>query len=138
MAETNNIFDFPQFGFSSDEWTKIKRQVEEYEAECESAKYVLKRERLMQVYKALGMIREVVNRHFPDDETVVELTHTENDLRCWQIRIRTINFGVPQAKIEMFKNAIKYASEFECAITDEDMIEVVIGFNDCATKYVMR
>ena len=110
--------------------------MQEYEEECANAVDTLIPERMEIVHRSLETIKEIVNRRIFDEEIEILLTHSEDDLRFWQIRIRGISFSVPKAEIEMLKDALKDADEFECAVTDDERVEVEIGFRDCATRFV--
>lgn len=125
--------EFPRLGFTCDEWAKAKTEILDYEFECENAVDIVKPDRMQDISDTLSLINEIV---IPDGTIEIEITHAEKDLRFWQIRIRGISFMIPKSKIEFLKTAIRKADEVECMPTYDNKIEIVIGFNDCANRYV--
>lgn len=113
----------------------MKSDILDYEFECDDAVDVVKPERMQDISDSLALIKEIVNRRLFGEDAVIEVTHSEKDLRFWQIRIRCIDLSVSKNEIAMLRRAIKYANEFECAATDDERVEVVIGFHDCANRF---
>ena len=131
-GSSGNISEFPVIGSTPEEWAGIKSEIADYYECLKNANFVIKEERMREIENAYSLIKEFVKGHCCEEDTTVEITHDEIDLRYWQIVIRTFEFLISGNEIEKLISAINGVDMISVCQTDNEEIKITLEFRDVA------